>query len=393
MLFYKLPAYFDLCCFKHSTQQEKSRSKMSFWKLLLYSLFLIYPGVSSTILRIYICKSIDRQDYLLADLRVRCHTDTWNLYTFASLPLILLYPIGIPAFFFLLLRSNRAMMHDKRIVAQLGFLYAGYTAHCWWFELADTFHKLMVTSVLAFFPYVAQLPVGMVIVTLYLVLLLALNPYLRRTDDLFHIICQVEILLILQVAYVFASLPSGSAYSTQDDIVISLALIAVTMAVFGGFFYTLIRLAYGWAKKSWEQHKMRKEKQAAREARTGAKRSTAEDSAALAAVEDGRAKARKPATDAPSDSESSRSSSASSSGGSEHEASASSASASSASEPSRSAHSSSSGSGSGSGSGSDSASDSESSGHSQSRSASSSRSAAVPEPLPAKKVHKLAPLR
>lgn len=271
MIFYKLPAYLEILCFRNQSQQERVRAKMRFWKLLLYCLFLIYPAVSSTILRLYICKDIDGQGYLLADVRVRCYTDTWNLYTLASIPLILIYPVGIPVFFYVLLRTNRHNLGDKHIQAQLGFLYASYTAQCWWFEMADTFHKLFVTSVLAFFPKEAQLPIGMSAVVLYLMLLLYLSPYLRKHDDILHALVQVEILLIIMVGFVFQSQPSGSAYSDFDDVVISLALIVVTAVVFVGFIGFMFRTVGKWAVDWWRKRQERKERQRAREEAKAAK--------------------------------------------------------------------------------------------------------------------------
>lgn len=168
-----------------------------FWKVLLYSLFLLYPGESSTILRLYICKDIDGQGYLLADLRVQCYTDTWNLYTLASIPRILLYPVGIPVFFFALLKLNQKDLKEPRIKAQLGFLYAGYRIEIWWWELADCVHKLALTSMLAFAPIDAQLPLGMVITTLYTFGLLYFSPYLREEDDMLALFAQCEIYLLL----------------------------------------------------------------------------------------------------------------------------------------------------------------------------------------------------
>lgn len=248
---------------------------MKFWKLFLYILFLIYPSESSTILRLYICKDVDGTGYLLTDVRIQCYTDTWHIYTLASIPLILLYPVGIPAFFYVLLRSNKTQLHDKRIQAQLGFLYAGYTAECWWFELADTVHKLFVTSILAFFPRVAQLPIGMVAVILYLCLILVRNPYLRKTDDIFHCLCQVELFHLLIVGYVFASLPTGTAYSGSDDALISAALIAITLLVIIGFLFTVIRLSYHWSIARWAKYTARRAKlhaqQEARQAKLAAK--------------------------------------------------------------------------------------------------------------------------
>ena len=70
----------------------------------------------------------------------------------------------------------------------------------------DTFHKLFLTSVLAFFPYVAQLPVGMAVVTMYHMSLLYVNPYLRVGDDSLHSLSLVEIFLLMCVGYVFNSL-------------------------------------------------------------------------------------------------------------------------------------------------------------------------------------------
>ena len=62
--------------------------------LFLYILFLIYPGVSSTVLRLYVCKKIDSTYYLLTDLRVQCYTSLHDTFQLASITLILLYPLG-----------------------------------------------------------------------------------------------------------------------------------------------------------------------------------------------------------------------------------------------------------------------------------------------------------
>ena len=89
------------------------------------------------------CIKIDAEYWLLTDLRVKCYTDTWTLFSFASMALVLLYPIGIPLFFLALLRSNRDKMRSRDpivrnfVEVQLGFLYAGYRDDVWYFELID----------------------------------------------------------------------------------------------------------------------------------------------------------------------------------------------------------------------------------------------------------------
>lgn len=86
-----------------------------FWKLFLYGLFLIYPSVSSTVLRHFVCKQIDDRSYLWSDLRIQCYTDRWTSFSFVSIALILLYPIGIPVFFFALLKLNQKDLNQPRI--------------------------------------------------------------------------------------------------------------------------------------------------------------------------------------------------------------------------------------------------------------------------------------
>jgi len=80
---------------------------VQFWKLFLYGLFLIYPSVSSAVLRHFVCFQIDDRSYLWADLRVQCYTDQWTTFAFVAVALILLYPVGIPVFFFALLKVNQ----------------------------------------------------------------------------------------------------------------------------------------------------------------------------------------------------------------------------------------------------------------------------------------------
>jgi len=262
-LFYLLPRYFECLCFRHSSVQERMRSKMKFWKLFLYGLFLIYPAVSSTIFRHFVCKKIDDRAFLYSDLRVECYTQTWTLFCYFSIPLILIYPVGIPLFFFSLLKLNRSSLHENRIKAQLGFLYAGYRAEAWWWEIADCLHKLALSSLIAFFPPDAQLPIGLAVAGVFTIAVFVMNPFLRNEDDVLQLLAQTEIILLLLAALVFSHIPSAS-YSKKDDIVMSVAL---------GFVIILFLVVFLWkagkeiqsAYAKWsEKRKIRKEKEAKR---------------------------------------------------------------------------------------------------------------------------------
>jgi hypothetical protein len=51
----------------------RKRSRIRFWRMLEYFLFLIYPTVSSSVLRYFVCRTISGVPYLLADMsQARC---------------------------------------------------------------------------------------------------------------------------------------------------------------------------------------------------------------------------------------------------------------------------------------------------------------------------------
>ena len=100
--------------------------------MLIFTLFLIYPLVSSTILRLYVCIDIYGVYYLLADFTKICYNSEWQQYANLGYFMIIVYPIGIPAFFFFMLwRYHRYdRLHEPGVRAQLGFLYDAFDARC-----------------------------------------------------------------------------------------------------------------------------------------------------------------------------------------------------------------------------------------------------------------------
>ena len=236
---YLLPSHFDLLCFRHQTLQAKTRLRMKFWKLFLYCLFLIYPSLSSTVLRQFVCLSIDSTQWLLTNLRVQCYTSDWYFYSYVSIPFIVLYPIGIPLFFFVLLASNRHNLHERRVQAQLGFLYASYQHSLWWWEILDSVHKLFLTSVLAFTPDNAQLPLAMTAISAYSMSILVMQPFLSPSDDLLQLLALTELFMLCLAGWIYYNTTDATLDSTQDTFV-SVCLIAITILFFVGFAVALL---------------------------------------------------------------------------------------------------------------------------------------------------------
>ena len=244
MVLWILPRHFNLFCFRHQDVFQRMRSKMRSWLIILYALFLLYPVVSSTILNHYVCKTIhdshNTYSYLLIDLAVPCKTDTWWLFAYVGVLLVIIYPVGIPAFFFFLLYSHRTRLHLGQVQAKFGFLYAGYRDGTWWWELLDTFHKLIQTSILAFFPLLVQLPVGMGVAILYLMAILLFNPYLRKEDDALAMLCQNLIFLLMLAGYFF-QIEGSVKLSTSEDVGMTLSLLVAAGIFLAAFVYYIGR--------------------------------------------------------------------------------------------------------------------------------------------------------
>jgi len=241
LIFWVIPRHFYLCCYRHMTVQQNIRSKMRSWQLALYFLFLIYPSVSSTVIYHFVCKDIVTYEktysYLVKDLRVECYTDKWYTFAYVAIPLVLVYPIGIPAYFFYLLYKHRDDLNtDRRIQAQFGFLYMSYRDETWWWELVDLTHKLFQTSLLSFFPDDVRLPVGMALAILYMISILIFCPYVSKANDAFSLLCQNLIFLLMLAGYFFYDMGS-TTLSKSEDIGMSICLLVATAIFLAMFVY------------------------------------------------------------------------------------------------------------------------------------------------------------
>jgi hypothetical protein len=88
--------------------QRRRRFKSRCLNLCIWGLFLVYPQVSSTTLSIFACTPLeDGTQWLSADLRIQCFDNKHLLYVVIGIIWTLLFPIGIPLAFTLLLRKAR----------------------------------------------------------------------------------------------------------------------------------------------------------------------------------------------------------------------------------------------------------------------------------------------
>jgi len=236
-------SHVDVSAIRKLARRRTFRKAM---KMILFILFLLYPLVSSTVLRLYVCKDINGTSYLRADYNTICYTEQWYSYATVGYAGIALYPVGIPMLTLFLLYRNRKQLRRPGVRAELGFLYDPYDTSKWWFELVDSLHKLTMTSLLSFIAD-KQLAAGLGFACIYLIVLSLMRPYKRMSDDLLHLLVQIELILIIYAGLVLTRETVGKS----QDIFLSAVLIGLTVFIVGFGLYASLVAVKGMFIRWW----------------------------------------------------------------------------------------------------------------------------------------------
>ena len=182
------------------------RKKQLVLPFTLWLSFFVLSHVSSIAFQAFACDPFDEGSisFLRADYTVVCYEDGRitpeyrNIQQLATLA-ILLYPVGIPVgYATLLFMSRRGRIWRLRGALQL--LSKDYTKGAYFWELAETSKKLLLTGFLAL-PILQpgtleQLLLALVISNAFLLVTFYASPFKERTDNAFAVICDFSLVLI-----------------------------------------------------------------------------------------------------------------------------------------------------------------------------------------------------
>jgi hypothetical protein len=93
-------------------------------------LFLLYPQLSSTVLKSFNCKTVEGRSWLVADMSIDCLSPEYITHWWVSLFFLFLYPIGIPAFLAWKLEQKKHILFSHFAVSDLGFQDKFSTDEC-----------------------------------------------------------------------------------------------------------------------------------------------------------------------------------------------------------------------------------------------------------------------
>lgn len=207
---------------KHGRYDDKGN--INFWrhkqngcmKAILYLLFLVYPSTCASILRIFHCTELQNgKSYLAVDMSIPCVADapvstqlfgdsqTYGAYRTGAGFMLLVYAVGTPSFFFIMLWLKRNELYedkakhipDAEVENELGFLYAGYESDFYWWECVELLRKLALTSLITFVApgTSSQLFSAVILAQVFIVLYARFQPYESDSDDSLQLCSQLHI--------------------------------------------------------------------------------------------------------------------------------------------------------------------------------------------------------
>jgi hypothetical protein len=221
----------------YQVRRDLARAKL--WRLCLFTVFLVYPYVSSSIFRMYNCYLLEGVYYMKMDFEIKCYSDQWNAMIGPSIAMILLYPFGIPFVTWVLLFRARRVLDATKTQLELGFLYESYATACWYFEMLVMLNKLFLVSFVGFFPDLAQMPVALGWLLGYICTVLLIRPYQYKSDDRLDLFATSLLMLMCLCGHVLNTQPQ---LDETTDFIMSLVLIGLFVIVFLTFNFMAVRL-------------------------------------------------------------------------------------------------------------------------------------------------------
>ncbi len=111
----------------------------------------MFPSCVSATIEIFNCVTIEGTSYVVTDYRYICYDQQWSSFVWFACLGIMVYPIGIPAMFAMVLRRNAHKLNsDQKLKNRYGFLYERYIANFYYWETVDLMRKSSLTIAVTF---------------------------------------------------------------------------------------------------------------------------------------------------------------------------------------------------------------------------------------------------
>ena len=112
-----------------------------------------FPVCSRTVLQIFRCRELGNAGFFLeADYSLRCYDSRWNAWMVLAAPAVLLYAVGIPLGFWLLVRRFKRLgkLDDPDVKRMIGWMYRPFREGKEYWLAVELIRKLILTACIGF---------------------------------------------------------------------------------------------------------------------------------------------------------------------------------------------------------------------------------------------------
>ncbi len=203
----------------------------------MWIVIIFYPPVSRRAIQYITCsEAIDGKHYLTQDYTLECFNEQWHAYFPYAMTALIVYPLGIPAFFAFKLWSRHDKLQDSNVRARYGFLYEMYRKENYWWDVYEMLQKLFLTGVIVLiFPGKTLQVVIVVLADLcFLMNLLIQKPHTEGPTRNLAMMANMACTLTMYCGLVLVSVPeTGKQYSLLFDFILILmnGVVAVYAAI------------------------------------------------------------------------------------------------------------------------------------------------------------------
>lgn len=193
----KLAKCNEVCCEDHAHvddiifEKQANDIDNNTCQICLTAVFIMYPMLVTKMMGVFVCREIESEWWLEADVTLQCYNDSWVPRAVLGFIGIICYCIGIPASFFYFLHKHKDELDHPDVVAKIGFLYTGYALHFWLGELVEMTRKMFMSGVIMFVApdSVMQVIVAATFCACFLMMQVAVSPFEDEIENKVQMWC------------------------------------------------------------------------------------------------------------------------------------------------------------------------------------------------------------
>jgi len=184
--------------------------------LFIIMTYVLFPSLCATIFSSFICEEFDDgSSFLRADYSVDCDSSEYSSIFGLAAMMILVYPIGIPSMYLLMLWRNQEKLDPQKFFTEMGlgeavvkrernvnhlkFLFDAFLPQYWWTEVMECVRKLLLTGFMVFFYEGSGLQIftSMLVSGFFFAIYSKIEPYLMPSNNTFAIFVHFQIAFTL----------------------------------------------------------------------------------------------------------------------------------------------------------------------------------------------------